>query len=130
MAREHYCILRTLHHSQAGLCSQETCGNLQVASVLSSNKPDEAAPDKLSLALEPESAAIYCQSMSQQQLAAYCDADKPYTSQCYLLVDVGGGTVDITAHTVATQNQIKVVQPPTGNDCGGTKVNKQFKIFL
>ena len=59
------------------------------------------------------SAAIYCKSMSQQQLAAYCDADKPYTSQCYLLVDVGGGTA-------ATQNQIKVVQSPTGNDCGGS----------
>ena len=128
MAREHYCILHTLQHSQAGLCSQETCGKLRVASEFSSNMPDEAAPDKLSLALEPESAAIYCQS--QQQLAAYSDADKPYTSQCYLLVDVGGGTVDITAHTLATRDQIKVVQPPTGNDWGGTKVNKQFKIFL
>ena len=103
---------------------------MQVASVLSSNIPDETAPDKLSLALEPESAAIYCQSMSQQQLAAYCDAEKPYTSQCYLLVDVGGGTVDITAHTVATRDQIKVVQPPTGNDCGGSQVNKQFQMFL
>jgi len=103
---------------------------LEVASEFPSKKPDEAAPDKLSLALESESAAIYCQSMSKQMLASYCDADGPYTSQCYLLVDVGGGTVDITAHTVATQNQIKVVQPATGNDCGGSKVNKQFQIFL
>ena len=123
-------ITALIHHSQAGLCSQETCRKLQVASASSSNMQDEAAPDKLSLALEPESAAIYCQSMSQQQLAAYCDADRPYTSQCYLLVDVGGGTVDITAHTAATRDQIKVVQPPTGNDCGGSRVNKQFQIFL
>ena len=92
--------------------------------------PDESAPDKLSIALEPESAAIYCQSMSRQMLATYCNADEPFTSQCYLLVDVGGGTVDITAHTLATRDQIKVVQPPTGNDCGGSQVNKQFQKFL
>jgi len=97
---------------------------------LSSNIPDETAPDKLSLALESESAAIYCQLISQQMLAPHCKADAPYTSKCYLLVDVGGGTVDITAHTVATQNQIKVVRPATGNDCGGSKVNKQFQVFL
>ena len=93
---------------------------------------NEKDPDKLSLALEPECAAIYCQSMSEQLVAAYCQAEKPYQSTCYLVVDIGGGTVDISAHKVspAPDRHIQVVHPPTGNACGGSSVNKEFQKFL
>ena len=94
---------------------------------------NEKDPDKLSLALEPECAAIYCQSMSsKQQVAAYCQAEMPYQSTCYLVVDIGGGTVDISAHKVSStpDRHLQVVHPPTGNDCGGSKVNKEFEKFL
>ena len=64
--------------------------------------PNEKDPDKLSLVLEPECAAIYCQSMSMQQVAAYCPAQKPYQSMCYLVVDIGSGTVDISAYRVSS----------------------------
>ena len=119
-------------HLQAGLCSQETCGILQKASKLLPAKPNEKEPDKLSLALEPESAAIYCQSMSEQLVAAYCTAQKPYQSKCYLVVDIGGGTVDISAHKVSSSadQHVQIVHPPTGNDCGGSKVNNAFQDFL
>ena len=94
--------------------------------------PNEKEPDKLSIALEPECAAIYCQSMSEQLVAAYCMAQKPYHSTCYLVVDIGGGTVDISAHKVssAADQHIQIVHPPTGNDCGGSRVNKEFERFL
>ena len=94
--------------------------------------PKEKDPDKLSLALEPECAAFYCQNMSEQQLAAYCPAQKPYQSMCYLVVDIGGGTVDISAHKVSStpDRHLQVVHPPTGNDCGGSRVNKEFEAFL
>ena len=95
--------------------------------------PNEKDPDKLSLALEPECAAIYCQTMSsRQQVATYCQAEMPYHSTCYLVVDIGGGTVDISAHRLSpTQDRhVQVVHPPTGNDCGGSKVNKNFENFL
>jgi len=59
-------------------------------------------PDKLSLALEPEAAAIYGQSMTQQDLAPYAKATLPYTSDAYMVVDIGGGAVDITAHQVTS----------------------------
>ena len=121
-----YCCL------QAGLCSQETCGNLRKASALLLETPNEKDPDKLSLALEPECAAIYCQSMSEQLVAAYCSAQKPFQSTCYLVVDIGGGTVDISAHKVSSfaDQHIQIVHPPTGNDCGGSRVNKEFEAFL
>ena len=118
---------------QAGLCSQETCGKLQKASVSPPTVPMEKDPDKLSLALEPECAAIYCQNMSsRQQVAEYCKAQKPYQSTCYLVVDIGGGTVDISAHKVSStpDQHLQVVHPPTGNDCGGSRVNKEFQKFL
>ena len=118
---------------QAGLCSQETCGKLQKASVSPPTVPMEKDPDKLSLALEPECAAIYCQSMSsRQQVAAYCPAQEPFQSTRYLVVDIGGGTVDISAHRLrpTPDQHLQVVHPPTGNDCGGSKVNKEFEKFL
>ena len=118
---------------QAGLCSQETCGNLQEASVLWGTLPNEKDPDKLSLALEPQCAAIYCQSMSsKQQVAPHCQAEMPYKSTCYLVVDIGGGTVDISAHRLSPtpDRHVQAVHPPTGNDCGGSKVNKNFENFL
>ena len=94
--------------------------------------PNEKDPDKLSLALEPECAAIYCQGMSKERVAPYCQAEKPFQSNCYLVVDIGGGTVDISAHRVssAADQHIHIVHPPTGNDCGGSKVNKEFEKFL
>ena len=51
---------------------------------------------------------------------------------CYLVVDIGGGTVDISAHRVSStpDQHIQVVHPPTGNDCGGLRVNKEFAMFL
>ena len=122
----HYCYL------QAGLCSQETCEELQKVSASQPAEPTEKDPDKLSLALEPECAAIYCQSLSKQLVAPYCQAEKPFHSNCYLVVDIGGGTVDISAHRVSStpDRHLQVVHPPTGNDCGGSRVNKEFEKFL
>ena len=93
----------------------------------------EQHPEKLSLALEPEAAAIFCQNMSREQLAQYCQVDAPFTASCYLIIDIGGGTVDISAmHRVVEKKQthVRVLHPPIGNDCGGAQVNKRFKHFL
>ena len=118
------------YYLQAGLCSQEACGNLRKASALLPAMPNEKNPHKLSLALEPECAAIYCQNVSDT--AAHCPAQRPYQSTCYLVVDIGGGTVDISAHKLSSipDRHIQVVHPPTGNDCGGSRVNKEFEQFL
>ena len=122
---------------QAGLCSRESCGRLEVASVMLSflrqpSSSSEPKPDKVSLALEPESAAIFCQNMSQQQKATYCTATLPFTAGSYLVVDIGGGTVDISALRVSSRSDgnIEVIHPPTGSDFGGTRVNKEFETFL
>ena len=92
----------------------------------------EEAPEKLSLALEPEAAAIYCQNLRAEQVASYCQSVQPSTSTSYLVVDIGGGTVDISAHRLSSSpdEHVEVILPPAGNDCGGSMVNKNFAEFL
>ena len=96
--------------------------------------PEEDARDKLSLALEPESAAIFCQNMRKQQLAPFVveSLDTPFTANCYAVIDIGGGTVDITVCQVSkiADQQIESLHHPAGNDCGGSRVNKEFEQFL
>ena len=68
--------------------------------------------------------------MDNVNVAPYCDVAAPLKSDCYLVLDIGGGTVDITAHRLDSSRNIEVLNVPTGNDWGGTKVNKEFSKFL
>lgn len=123
---------------QAGLCSQQLhFEGLTVASDKRPLIPLELAPDRLSLALEPESASLYCHEMLKRGLVApYCDNPSgPFIPHSYLLVDIGGGTVDISAHKIIDCNEIsnpivEELHSAVGNDCGGTKVNEAFVKFL
>ncbi len=74
--------------------------------------------------MEPEAAAIHCLGESKKQQAIIGDP------QCYVVLDIGGGTVDITAHEINSDNSINVILPPMGNDWGGVRVNQLFKEFL
>ena len=114
------------------MCSRECCPALEAAVGRVPEHVLEDHPDKLSLALEPESAAIFCQNMMERQASSFCSPESPYRVASYLIVDIGGGTVDISAHHVVRDPEphIKVIHPPTGNDCGGTKVNQEFAKFL
>lgn len=122
---------------KAGLCSQQPFSRLIVASDTLPSIPIELAPDRLSLALEPESASLYCHEMLKRGLVApFCDNPSgPFAPHSYLLVDIGGGTVDISAHKVIDRNEnnnpvIEELHIAVGNDCGGTRVNQQFAKFL
>ena len=71
--------------------------------------------------------------MSIDELARHCQAEAPFTASCYLVIDIGGGTVDISAmHRVVEDGEthIRVLHPPIGNDYGGAQVNKRFQDFL
>ncbi|XP_019853790.1 PREDICTED: heat shock 70 kDa protein 12A-like [Amphimedon queenslandica] len=83
-------------------------------------RPEEVNPEKLSLALEPEVAAIYAQHQSE------VSGTPP---QRYMVVDIGGGTVDITVHD-KSNGKVSVVLPPMGNTWGGTTVNEELSMLL
>ncbi|VDI02851.1 Hypothetical predicted protein [Mytilus galloprovincialis] len=79
------------------------------------------AEDKLTLALEPEAASIYCQTYPPPG-----SLDIVNTDCQYLVVDLGGGTVDITAHEKLPDGTLKELSKASGNNCGGTSVDKEF----
>ena len=116
---------------KAGLLSndKEICKLTPVPSLI--HCPKEANPEKLSLALEPESAAMYCQALPvpKDKFAFYSQSPGSST-ECYMVLDIGGGTVDITVHTKDDSGNIKVKIPPTGNASGGRKINDQFYDLL
>ena len=63
-------------------------------------------------------------------VAKHCDCLDDVTSKRYMVLDIGGGTVDIAIHDLETDTSINSVLPPTGNDWGGTRVNKEFALLV
>ena len=96
--------------------------------------PIQTLSPNLSLVPEPEAAALYCQNMKCENLAEHSKArskEVNITAEQYVVVDVGGGTVDITAQKLDYETgKIDVIQNPEGNDCGGMMVNREFTKLL
>ncbi|XP_045213041.2 heat shock 70 kDa protein 12A-like isoform X2 [Mercenaria mercenaria] len=87
--------------------------------------------DSLIMALEPEAASVYCRQLdlcvnreSGVKLATLEVGSK------YLVLDAGGGTVDLTIHEVASSKCVKQIVASSGNASGGNTVNREFERFL
>ena len=84
--------------------------------------------DSMMLVYEPEAAALFCQYdfLKQQHFSNY--------EKSYLVVDCGGGTVDIAAHKMTRKEGsntfIEELAPPSGDECGGFAINDQFEMLL
>ncbi|MBR8834292.1 MAG: HSP70 family protein [Stigonema ocellatum SAG 48.90 = DSM 106950] len=81
----------------------------------------EAEAERLLLVLEPEAAALYLQEREKLQL-------EPGTR--FMVVDCGGGTVDITVHEVVSGKGLQEVAEGTGGAYGSTYVDRSFREFL
>lgn len=88
------------------------------AGLISNNASDQ---DRLLLVLEPEAAAIYCQERDQAQLES---------KKRFMVVDCGGGTVDITSHQVSPQGGLDEIAEGTGGPYGSTYVDQEFRKYL
>ncbi|XP_071143610.1 heat shock 70 kDa protein 12A-like [Mytilus edulis] len=80
--------------------------------------------DRLILALEPEAASIFCQ---------YSTAEEQHrieTGTSYMVVDLGGGTADITVHEKMANGKLKELSRADGSNCGGTSVDDRFFQLL
>ena len=104
---------------------------------ISSLTPPEQAIDMtcdnvkpVKIVLEPECAGIFCQNMTHDMKASYSDDPGSQDIDKYMVVDIGGGTVDISVHQVGSEGKIDSVTPPIGNEFGGTKINEKFANLL
>ncbi|XP_067458869.1 heat shock 70 kDa protein 12A-like [Thunnus thynnus] len=89
--------------------------------------------DRLVIALEPEAASVWCMKLPAEGFIAE-NHDKAALEQTpgtrYIVVDCGGGTIDITVHEVLDGGALKELHKVSGNDMGGQTVDKKFKDFL
>lgn len=82
--------------------------------------------DNLLLVLEPEGASLAVQA-GGMELNLLSPGSK------FMVVDCGGGTVDITAHEVMAVDpylEMRSIAIPDGGHWGGDQVNVNFKAFL
>ncbi|PKK63394.1 hypothetical protein RhiirC2_855037 [Rhizophagus irregularis] len=79
---------------------------------------------KLQFTTEPEAAAIYCiDNISETEIY-------DYIGRSFLVVDCGGGTVDLTIRKLLSKDELGEVTIRTGGLCGSTYIDQEFIKFL
>ncbi len=94
----------------------------QKAGLISDDPADE---DRLILVLEPEAAALHCQ---QQDSGTGLSDLRPGTR--FMIVDAGGGTVDVTVHELGTGGWLEEVVPADGGRFGSINLDRAFQQHL
>lgn len=90
-------------------------------------------PGMLTIALEPEAAALYVKHLPVEKRL---DTNKEMVLQAfapgskYIVVDAGGGTIDITAHEMQDDGHVKEIIKANGGNWGGTKVDEEYMDFI
>ncbi|RGB33594.1 hypothetical protein C1646_743234 [Rhizophagus diaphanus] len=79
---------------------------------------------KVEFTTEPEAAAIYCMwNLKGQNEMIPINAS-------FMVVDCGGGTVDLTTRRLLRDNKLSEITERTGDFCGGSYVDREFLKFL
>ncbi|XP_060595951.1 heat shock 70 kDa protein 12B-like [Ruditapes philippinarum] len=79
----------------------------------------------LKLALEPEAASIWCQIATDEARTMLSKAGTQY-----MVIDLGGGTGDISVHEKQIDGSLKEIHKPSGGSFGGTQVDDNFLQWL
>ncbi|XP_052237389.1 heat shock 70 kDa protein 12B-like isoform X2 [Dreissena polymorpha] len=85
--------------------------------------------EKLTIALEPEVASILCRHAKLHN-EGIGGISALQLGKKYLVVDAGGGTIDMTVHEVCFGGALKELHKATGGPWGGTMVDKAFLDFI
>ena len=79
----------------------------------------------LFFALEPEAASLYCSTNKE------IDQNYFKTGEYYIVCDLGGGTGDIVAHLVGSNNNLNEIHPSCGGNFGSNEIDKNiFKDII
>ncbi|CAK8698570.1 unnamed protein product [Clavelina lepadiformis] len=95
----------------------------------------EHYPEQLVIALEPEAASIFCRKSRFTQLQNPMNDDVTVEDTLtigsqYMVVDCGGGTVDVTIHEVLGGAGLKEVEAASGDAMGSVSVDREFENLL
>ncbi|XP_053374466.1 heat shock 70 kDa protein 12A-like isoform X2 [Mercenaria mercenaria] len=80
---------------------------------------------RLKLCLEPESASVWCQIISTDAKATLSKSGTQY-----MVVDLGGGTADISVHEKLIDGSLKELHKASGGPWGGNAVDNNYFDWL
>ncbi|KAK7496389.1 hypothetical protein BaRGS_00012311 [Batillaria attramentaria] len=90
--------------------------------------------EQLVIALEPEAASLHCRHLPDTDFVGYKDngVNKPTfePGTKYIVVDAGGGTIDVVAHKIRKDGRIRELFRATGGAWGGTIIDGQFQRLM
>ncbi|CAG8525489.1 4793_t:CDS:2 [Rhizophagus irregularis] len=78
--------------------------------------------NNLEFTTEPEAAAIYAMGKLGEH--------RIQEGSSFMVVDCGGGTVDLTTRTLLPNNKLSEITERTGGLCGSTYIDREFARFL
>ena len=92
--------------------------NVMMESCIDAGLINENTDKSLFFALEPEAASLYC-SINK-------DIDQQYFNkgEYYIVCDLGGGTGDIVAHLVGSNNNLNEIHPACGGKYGSNEIDR------
>ncbi|KAJ8298343.1 hypothetical protein KUTeg_024874 [Tegillarca granosa] len=90
----------------------------------------EIKGDHLLIALEPEAASMFCKHVPVEKMCSETGFASFAPGSKYLVLDAGGGTVDITVHEVAENDHLRELHKASGGAWGGTQVDESFRQML
>ncbi|XP_069136855.1 heat shock 70 kDa protein 12B-like [Argopecten irradians] len=93
-------------------------------------RKDGIPANQLMLALEPEAAAIYCSTLKHGTFKDINKEEVLSVGSRYMILDMGGGTVDIAVHEISEDGTLTEIIPASGGDRGGTNVDQAFNKFI
>ncbi|XP_053907936.1 heat shock 70 kDa protein 12A-like isoform X2 [Cuculus canorus] len=89
--------------------------------------------EKLIIALEPEAASLWCKQLPKEGFMVDSSDKKKFQDSPgiqYIVVDCGGGTIDITVHEIRENRYLKELHKAAGGGWGGNRVDENFTDFL
>ena len=103
--------------------------SIMMESCIGAGLVNQNTDKSLFFALEPEAASLYC-SINKE-------IDRNYFNkgEYYIVCDLGGGTGDIVAHLVGSNNNLNEISPSCGGNYGSNEIDKYifkdiiFKLF-
>ncbi|KAL3879593.1 hypothetical protein ACJMK2_031882 [Sinanodonta woodiana] len=86
--------------------------------------------ENLKIALEPETASIFCRLLPVEKMIEGGGMVSFKPGSVYMVLDAGGGTIDITVHEVLSDGKLKELHKASGGAWGGTQVDEAYRQFL
>ncbi|XP_010211749.1 PREDICTED: heat shock 70 kDa protein 12A-like [Tinamus guttatus] len=89
--------------------------------------------EKLIIALEPEAASLWCKQLPREGFMVDSSDNEKFEDSPgiqYIVVDCGGGTIDITVHEIKEDHYLTELHKASGGGWGGNTVDENFSAFL